>query len=83
MRWGVHRRRTWEGLDTMGMILDDAETGIESQLIDLTAIPFALLRRLDNFAVRHALHQVVAHTESVRALSRSGDGGGGGGERID
>lgn len=81
MRWGGYRRWTWEGLDIMGMILDDAETSIESQLLDLTAIPFARLRRLDNVAVQQALHHVVAHTESVRARSRSSDAGGG--ERID
>jgi hypothetical protein len=81
MRWGVHRRWTWEGLDTMGMTLDDNETSIESQLLDLTAIPFAQLRNLDNQAVRQALHHVVARTEDIRALSRSSANTGG--ERID
>jgi hypothetical protein len=81
MRWGVHRRWTWEGLDTMGMTLDDTEASIESQLLDLTAIPFAQLRGLDDVAVRHAMQQAVAHTMSVRALSRSSASSGG--ERID
>jgi hypothetical protein len=81
MRWGVYSRWTWEGLDIMSMILDDAETSVESQLLDLTAIPFARLRRLDNVAIQQALHHVVAHAESVRALSRSA--GQSGGERID
>lgn len=81
MGWGVHRRSTREGLDTMAMTLQDTDTGIESQLLDLTEIPFARLRELDSLAVRQALHHVISHAEGVRAITRSTNASGG--ERID
>ena len=59
----------------------DTDRSIESQLIDLSMIPFAALRDLNGAAVHGALRHVVERTGKVRVTSRSNNAGGG--ERID
>jgi hypothetical protein len=56
----------------------DAEPGVESQLIDLSSVPLAVLR-LDDTALRRSLVHVV---ERIGLVHVSSDGGGGT-ERID
>jgi hypothetical protein len=60
----------------------DTDPGIESQLIDLTAVPFAVLRDLDGEVIHNAMRYVVERAGQVRITSRSGNSAGGG-ERID
>ncbi|HEV2778308.1 MAG TPA: hypothetical protein VGX25_02810 [Actinophytocola sp.] len=59
----------------------DPDPGIESELIDLSTVPFALLRDLDGATLHGALRHVVERTGQVRITSRSS--GSSGGERID
>jgi hypothetical protein len=59
----------------------DLEPGIESQLIDLDAVPFTRLRDLDTEALRRSQRHVVERTRGLRARYRSGNASGG--ERID
>jgi hypothetical protein len=54
---------------------------IESELIDLDAVPFTKLRELDSEPLRRSLVQVVERTRCVNARYRSQDDGSG--ERID
>ncbi|WP_254126327.1 hypothetical protein [Amycolatopsis sp. CA-230715] len=58
------------------------EPDIESELIDLDAVPFTALRDLDSEAVRHSAHHVVERATHVRARYRSTNNSGAG-ERID
>lgn len=60
----------------------DSEPGIESELMDLDAVPFTTLRDLDSDALRHSLHHVVERTRHLRARYRS-DNKATAGERID
>ena len=57
------------------------EPSIESELIDLDAVPFTALRDMDSEALRHSMNHVVERTRHVRAHYRSA--GGSNGERID
>lgn len=58
----------------------DTNPGIESELIDLSAIPFDRLRDLDNIALHQAVHHTLTRTTHLRGRrSQSGEGG----ERID
>ncbi len=57
------------------------EPGIESELIDLEAVPFTTLRDLDSEPLRKSLLHVVERTRGVRAPYKSTNGAGG--ERID
>jgi FXSXX-COOH protein len=57
------------------------EPGVESDLIDLDAVPLTTLRALDSEDLRHSMHQVVERTRRVHARYRSQNSGGG--ERID
>lgn len=59
----------------------DVEPGIESQLIDLEAVPFTKLRERDDEVLRQSLLHVVERTSRVHARYRSSNAGGG--ERID
>ncbi|OLF13556.1 hypothetical protein [Actinophytocola xanthii] len=59
----------------------DLEPGIESQLVDLSAVPFTRLRDLDTEALRRSQNHVVERTRGVRASYPSNEDGGG--ERID
>ena len=64
----------------MGSIRSDVEAGVESQLVDLGAVPLAVLRELDGTM----LHRSLAHVlEQVRYGRVSADGGGSGTERVD
>jgi hypothetical protein len=57
------------------------EPSIESELIDLDAVPFAALRDMDGAELRHSVNHVVERTTRVRARYRSTSPSGG--ERID
>lgn len=57
------------------------EPSIESELIDLDAVPFAALRDMDSDALRHSVDYVMERARHVRARYRSTNQGGG--ERID
>lgn len=57
------------------------EPGIESELIDLDAVPFTALRGIDSDALRQSVDHVVERARHVGARYRSGAGGTG--ERID
>ncbi|HJP74436.1 MAG TPA: hypothetical protein VJ914_09210 [Pseudonocardiaceae bacterium] len=57
------------------------EPSIESELIDLDAVPFAALRDMDSDALRHSVDHVVERARHVRAHYRSSNASGG--ERID
>jgi hypothetical protein len=57
------------------------EPGIESDLIDLDAIPFTKLREHDNDDLRRSLRHVVERANQVRARYKTSNAGGG--ERID
>lgn len=57
------------------------EPSIESELIDLDAVPFTALRDMDSDAFRHSVNRVVERTRHVHARYRSSSGSGG--ERID
>jgi hypothetical protein len=57
------------------------EPGIESELIDLEAVPFTALRDVDDDDLRRSLRHVVERASNVRARYRSGNVSGG--ERID
>jgi hypothetical protein len=59
----------------------DAESGIKSPLIDLSAIPFAILRTLNSSALDVAMRYAVERTGQVCATSRSDNAAAG--ERID
>jgi hypothetical protein len=56
----------------------DVEPGVESQLVDLGAVPLAVLRELDGTAIRRSLLHVVEQTGYPRANADQG-----GAERID
>jgi hypothetical protein len=74
-------RSTATGGEIMTTLSADAEPGIESELIDLSTVPFAILRSLNGSALDVAMRYVVERTGQVRATSRSDSGAGG--ERID
>jgi hypothetical protein len=57
------------------------EPSIESELIDLDAVPFTALRDMDSDALRHSVNRVVERTRRVHARYRSAATSGG--ERID
>jgi hypothetical protein len=57
------------------------EPPIESELIDLDAVPFTALRDLDSATLRHSANHVTERTSRVRARYRSSNPSGG--ERID
>lgn len=59
----------------------DTEPSIESELIDLDAVPFTALRDMDSDALRHSVNRVVERTRHVRARYRSNTASAG--ERID
>ena len=65
----------------MNSVSTRTEPDIESDLLDLDAIPFTTLRNLDGAALRHSLRHVVERTRGVHARYRSSASGGG--ERID
>jgi hypothetical protein len=44
----------------------DAEPGVESQLVDLSAVPLAVLRNLDGTAMRRSLVHVVEQLRYTR-----------------
>lgn len=58
----------------------DTEPGIESQLIDLSTISLARLRRMNSSALHEAMSYVLDRTGSVRDI-RSVEGSQG--ERVD
>ena len=55
----------------------DAEPGVESQLVDLSEVPLAVLRELDGAAMRRSLVHVLEQTRYTRVSSDHGA------ERID
>jgi hypothetical protein len=63
------------------MTTSSDEPGIESELIDLTAVPFATLRSLDGRALQGSMRHVVERAGQVRVTYRSNSATGG--ERID
>lgn len=70
-----------EGMASMNSFSVDSESGMESELMDLDAVPFSTLRELDSEALRHSLRQVVERTRHVRTGYRSNNASAG--ERID
>lgn len=58
------------------------DPGIESELIDLSGIPFDRLRDLDDTALHQALHRTLDRTTRLRGVRRSSNNGTEG-ERID
>lgn len=65
----------------MNSLSGSTEPSIESELIDLDAVPFTALRDMDSDALRHSVHRVVERTRHVHARYRSGSNNSG--ERID
>jgi len=63
------------------MKIADTDPGIESQLIDLSAISLARLRGLNSSAVRHAMHHALERTGRPRDIRLNEDGTAG--ERVD
>ncbi len=63
------------------MTFADTEPGIESQLIDLSAVPMTHLRGLNSSALRQAMTSVLERTGRLWDV-RANDAGGHG-ERID
>jgi hypothetical protein len=59
----------------------DTEPGIESELLDLSTVPFERLRALNSTVLHQAMHHVLEHTGHLRAVRRSETATGG--ERID
>ena len=59
----------------------DTEPAIESELIDLSAVPLDRLRGLNSSVIQEAMHHVLERTGRLRSVRRSGEGGQG--ERID
>ncbi len=59
----------------------DTEPGIESELVDLEAVPFTKLPERDDETLRRSLSHVVERTNRVQARYKSSNAGGG--ERID
>jgi FXSXX-COOH protein len=59
----------------------DTEPGIESELIDLSAVPLDRLRELNSSALCESMHHVLDRTASVRYVRRTTTNGGG--ERVD
>jgi hypothetical protein len=61
--------------------MNSGDTGIESELPDLSTVPFWRLRALDDVLLRRAMRHVLERAGHLRAAPRSGDSGHG--ERID
>jgi hypothetical protein len=61
--------------------MNSADTGIKSELLDLSTVGLRELRTLDGTPFQEALHHVVDRTSRVRVLARSN--GQAGGERVD
>lgn len=59
----------------------DTDPGIESPLIDLSAVPLERLRGLNSAALHQAMHHVLERTRHPRITRVSGSEGAG--ERID
>jgi hypothetical protein len=59
----------------------NTEPGIESELIDLSAVPLDRLRVLNSSVVQEAIRHVLERTGCLRRVRRSGETGTG--ERID
>jgi hypothetical protein len=70
-----------EEIGAMNSLSASFEPPIESELIDLDAVPFAALRDMDSDHLRRSVNHVVERTRHVRARYRSGNATGG--ERID
>lgn len=70
-----------EGMDGMNSFSADTEPGVESELLDLDAVPFTTLRELDSEPLHRSLGQVVERTRRVAARYRSTTSSTG--ERID
>jgi hypothetical protein len=56
----------------------DLEPGVESQLVDLSEVPFAVLRELDDTAMRRSLLHVVEQLTYTPVRENQGNA-----ERID
>ena len=65
----------------MNSLSASSEPSIESELIDLDAVPFAALRDMDSDDLRRSVNHVVERTRHVRARYRSSTASAG--ERID
>lgn len=61
------------GIYTMDSFSADMELGIESQLIDLSAVSMTVLRELDNTVFRQALQHVMQQT-AYPQVTASGSG---------
>jgi FXSXX-COOH protein len=59
----------------------DTDPGIESSLIDLSAVSLTRLRGLNSSALLQAMNHVLDRTGRLRDVRSQGDGGQG--ERID
>jgi hypothetical protein len=53
----------------------DTEFGVESELIDLSAVSMMVLRELDDTMFRHALRHVIQQTAQPRPNVGGGDQG--------
>jgi hypothetical protein len=64
----------------MNSFSSDVESEIESELVDLSAVPFRELRSLDDVMVARSLRHVVGRTATMRFRRTNQEGQGG---RID
>jgi FXSXX-COOH protein len=64
------------GLIIMDSFSADVETGIESELIDLDAVPMTALRELEDTVLRQALRHVMQQTAHPQVTAGSGTDGG-------
>src|SRR3981081_589176 len=65
----------------MNSIPVDAEPDVESELVDLGAVPLTVLRELDHAALHRAMRRVVERTRALRVIRASNGAQGGGGGR--
>jgi hypothetical protein len=62
----------------MDSFRSDVEPGVESQLVDLGAVPLAVLRELDDTMLHLSLGHVLEQARYVRVSAETG-----GAERVD
>jgi hypothetical protein len=67
----------------MSSLPDHSDTGVESQLLDLDAMPLMALRTMDHPVLRQAVHLVAERTGNSWSAPRTRSNSGAQGERID
>lgn len=61
------------GICAMDTLLATKESGVESELIDLSAVSMTALRKWDDTALRQALRHVMQHAAHPRVTTESPD----------